>query len=93
MKWLEGLLVSRVKEAVSTDWQLGSLAINGEVRENVLVLNMDAGSKRAFSKIKESGAYFNANEREVKYTREKGSCLAQVFKKEKNLYHKRKNYS
>lgn len=55
------------KEARSTDWVLGSLAINEGVRENELVPDVDEGSKRVFSKIKESRPYFN--DKEVKYAR------------------------
>ena len=46
---------------------MGSLALNEEVRENELVPDVDEGSKRVFSKIKESRPYFNDNE--VKYAR------------------------
>ena len=48
-----------MKEARSTDWLLESLAINEEIRENELAPDVDEGSKRVFSKIKESRAYFN----------------------------------
>lgn len=40
-----------------------SLAINEGVRENELAADVDEGSKRMFSKIKESRAYFNDNKR------------------------------
>lgn len=45
------------------DCLLGDLAINGEVIRNKLIQDKDAGLRKIFSKI-ESGAYFNANERE-----------------------------
>lgn len=79
-----------MKEARSTDWLLESLAINEEIRENELAPDVDEGSKRVFSKIKESRAYFNDNKRgrHISKTicKRKRLYLAQIFKKEKNRY-------
>lgn len=86
-----------MKEARSTDWLLESLAINEEIRENELAPDVDEGSKRVFSKIKESRAYFNDNKRgrHISKTicKRKRLYLAQIFKKEKNRYNKCKNCS
>lgn len=48
VKWLKILLESRMKEASSTDCLLSSLAINGEVRKNELIQDMDAGLRKIF---------------------------------------------
>ena len=64
-----------------------SLAINEGVRENELAADVDEGSKRMFSTIKESRAYFNDTKRGY-VCRRKGLYLAYIFKKEKNRYNK-----
>lgn len=84
---LEKPLGSRVKERASTLSLWGSMAINGDIRENELVQDMDAGLRRAFSKIKECGAYegkeFAAQEEELFLARNEGGQLLSAKRRRK----------